>query len=98
MHYAKRCLSATQVCRASQTYKECRNDGAQLSESTATMHLQPAFSAVESMSNSTMQQHTPGLEFSAAVLSKIRHKCLQQQQHAPGLGKATSGLTHNQHT
>ena len=100
----KRCSSATQVRRATtrlQTYRECRNNGVQLSESTATTRLQPTspdhdspVASMSEISNSTTQQHTPCLEFSTAVLSTPDiSDSLQQQQHAAGLSTAASDFS-----
>ena len=121
MHYAKtKALFVSYT--SSQSYntftdiQRTPNDGAQFSESTATTRLQPApDSPVASICqkywsnvNSTTQQHTPGLEFSTAVLSTSDiSDTSQQQQHAAGLGMAASdfavlsmsGISNNfQHT
>ena len=77
--------------------RQLQNDGAQSSESTARTRFQsspdsPVLS-MSDISNSTTQQHTPGLELSTAtsVLSTSDiSNSLQPQQHAPGLGMVTS--------
>lgn len=97
----KRCSSTTRARRAttrSQTCRERRNNGVQLSESTATTRLQPTSqdSPIASMSeiSNTTQQHTPCLEFSTAVLSTSDiSDSLPQQQHAAGLGTAASDFS-----
>ena len=63
--------------------------------------LQPAppdslVASMSEISNSTMQQHTPGLEFSTASTSDISDT-LQQQQHAADLGMATSDFKYVRH-